>query len=191
MTAYQQMIDTKETQLVNRRRFLVASTQLVLGLGLVSPARLLAKQSPANTISLYHTHTQERFQLHHFGRTCPPTIKRGLYSFLRDFRTGDVHPIDFRLMDILRTIQRETGSRGVYEVISGYRSPKTNANLRKTSSGVAQKSLHLDGQAIDVRLSDLSTRDLRDVAVSLKAGGVGYYAQSDFVHIDTGRVRVW
>lgn len=189
---------------MNRRRFLIASTQLALGLCLVSPGELIAKNSsskivtlqankkrPAKPITLVHTHTQETFQLRFFGGTCPPTIKRGLYSFLRDYRTGDVHPIDFRLMDILQSIQRETGSKGIYEVISGYRSPKTNALLRDRSYGVAKNSLHLKGQAIDVRLTDLSTRELRDVAVSLKAGGVGYYAKSDFVHIDTGKIRAW
>jgi len=102
-----------------------------------------------------------------------------------------VHTIDFRLMEILAKIQRKTGSKGVYEVISGYRSPKTNKSLRSHSTGVAQKSLHLKGKAIDVRLTDLPTADLRDVAISLNAGGVGYYAESDFVHIDTGKVRSW
>jgi len=189
--------------LMNRRRFLVASTQLALGLCLTNPGELLAKYTPSvpvlkddkkrapKPIILINTHTQEEFQLRYFGRTCPPTIKHDLYSFLRDYRTGDVHPIDFRLMDILYAIQRKTGSKGIYEVISGYRSPKTNAMLRSRSGGVARNSLHLKGQAIDIRLSDLSTRQLRDVAISLKAGGVGYYAQADFVHIDTGKVRAW
>lgn len=189
--------------LMNRRGFLVASTQLALGLCLATPGEIIAKYTPSvpvlkadkkrqpKPIILVNTHTQEEFQFRYFGKTCPPTIKRSLYSFLRDYRTGDVHPIDFRLMDILYAIQRETGSKGVYEVISGYRSPRTNALLRSKSGGVAKNSLHLKGQAIDVRLSDLSTKNLRDVAVSLKAGGVGYYAQSDFVHIDTGKVRVW
>jgi uncharacterized protein YcbK (DUF882 family) len=94
-------------------------------------------------------------------------------------------------MDILLKIQKETGSKGVFEVISGYRSPQTNASLRGKSKGVAKKSFHLKGKAIDIRLSDVPTRKLRDAAISLKAGGVGYYAQSDFVHIDTGRVRTW
>lgn len=189
---------------MNRRRFLIASTQLALGLCLVSPGELVAKYTTSRPsellakkkklsrpITLVHTHTQETFRLRYLGKSCPTTVKRGLYSFLRDHRTGDVHPIDFRLMDILHTIQRELGSKGVYEVISGYRSPKTNALLRGRSGGVAKHSLHLKGQAIDVRLSDVSTRHLRDVAVSLRAGGVGYYAQSDFVHIDTGNIRIW
>ncbi|MFV0438890.1 MAG: YcbK family protein [Desulfopila sp.] len=192
--------------LLNRRRLLLGSAQLALGLCLVSPAQVLAKytstvpvlrddkkHSPRQNrpITLVNTHTQEEFQLRYSGKSCPPAIRRSLYSFLRDYRTGDVHPIDFRLMDILYTIQRETGSKGIYEVISGYRSPRSNALLRNRSRGVAKNSLHLKGQAIDVRLTDLPTRELRNVAISLKAGGVGYYAQSDFVHIDTGKVRSW
>lgn len=195
-------IDPKN-HLMDRRRLLIASAQMALGLCLATPGQVLAKYTPSvpvlqdnkkrqpKPITFINTHTQEQFQLRYFGKSCPVSIKRNLYSFLRDYRTGDVHPIDFRLMDILYTIQRETGSKGVYEVISGYRSPKTNAMLRSHSSGVAKNSLHLKGRAIDVRLSDLPTRELRDVAISLKSGGVGYYAQSDFVHIDTGRVRVW
>jgi uncharacterized protein YcbK (DUF882 family) len=165
---------------------------MAMGLSLVSPLDLFAKHLPAEkNISFYHTHTQERFDLCYIEKSCPVSIKRSLHSFLRDFRTGDVHPIDFRLMDILWKIQKKTGSKGVYEVISGYRSPHTNQMLYKKSNGVSQKSFHLKGQAIDIRLTDLSTRDLRDAAISLKAGGVGYYASSDFVHVDTGRVRTW
>lgn len=197
------MTNDKNAHLMNRRRFLITSTQVALGLCLVTPGELIAKYTPSvpvlqankkrqpKPITLVNTHTQEEFQLRYFGKSCPPTVKRNLYSFLRDYRTGDVHPIDFRLMDILYAIQRETGSKGIYEVISGYRSPRTNTLLRGKSDGVAKNSLHLKGQAIDIRLSDLPTRQLRDVAMSLKAGGVGYYAQSDFVHIDTGKVRAW
>lgn len=189
---------------VNRRRFLIASAQLALGLCITSPGEMLAKSTGSKTITLVankkkiakpitliHTHTLEQFQLRHFDRNCPTPIKRGLYSFLRDFRTGDVHPIDFRLMTMLHSIQRKTGSEGVFEIISAYRSPQSNAAMRKKSYGVAKNSLHVKGQALDIRLKDVSTRALRDAALSLKAGGVGYYAKSDFVHIDTGPVRTW
>ncbi len=198
------MTQNNDSQKMDRRRFLIASAQLTLGLYLTSPEELLAKNTKSKTITLVankkklakpitliHTHTLEEFQLRYFGRNCPLTVKKGLYSFLRDYRTGDVHPIDFRLMDMLHAIQRKTGSKGVYEVISGYRSPQSNAQMRKKSYGVAKNSLHLKGQAIDIRLKDVSTRKLRDAAISLQAGGVGYYAKSDFVHIDTGTVRTW
>lgn len=197
------MTDERKPYMTSRRCFLAGSAKLALGLCLLRPAELLAKPIPnipvlrdskkqkPNPIILVNTHTQEEFQLRYFGRSCPPSIKNHLYSFLRDHRTGDVHPIDLRLMDILHTIQKKTGSKGVYEVISAYRSPRSNSMLRGKSSGVAKNSLHLTGQAIDVRLTDLPTRHLRDVAISLKAGGVGYYAKADFVHIDTGKFRTW
>lgn len=94
-------------------------------------------------------------------------------------------------MDILWEIQQVSGNNNAYEVISAYRSPETNKLLRKNSSGVARKSQHVLGKAIDVRLSGLETEKLRDIALELKLGGVGYYQRSNFVHVDTGRVRRW
>jgi uncharacterized protein YcbK (DUF882 family) len=88
-------------------------------------------------------------------------------------------------------VAHKAGSRGEFEVISGYRSPKTNAKLRGKSSGVAKKSLHMQGRAIDVRLTDVDSATLHDIALELKLGGVGYYRKSDFVHLDTGRFRTW
>lgn len=88
-------------------------------------------------------------------------------------------------------IQRSTGSNGVYEVVSGYRSPPTNARLRQKSGGVAKRSLHMQGRAIDVRLSDVSLANLRESALAMKAGGVGVYRKSNFLHLDTGRFRTW
>jgi uncharacterized protein YcbK (DUF882 family) len=99
--------------------------------------------------------------------------------------------MDTGLLDLLHQLRRLTDSRGHYEVISGYRSPATNARLRQNGNGVAKRSLHMQGRAIDVRLVGVDTARLRDAAVSLRAGGVGYYARSDFVHVDTGRFRTW
>ncbi|MBU0859554.1 MAG: DUF882 domain-containing protein, partial [Alphaproteobacteria bacterium] len=111
---------------------------------------------------------------------------------LRDFRRNEVYPIDPRVIDILYMVRAKTGSQGgTFEVLSGYRSPKTNAMLRKASGGVAKNSLHLTGQAIDIRMDGINTRKLNEVAKSLDAGGVGYYPRSNFVHLDTGRVRHW
>ena len=95
------------------------------------------------------------------------------------------------MLEILDDLRRATGSRGTFEVISGYRSPRTNEALRGQGGGVARKSLHMQGRAIDVRLTDVPSDKLRDAAISLKRGGVGYYRQSDFVHLDTGRFRTW
>ena len=186
------MIKFKETLTTNRRRFLRTSMQVGLGLLLASPLDLLAGQFPQpKDLSFYNEHTRESFDLCRISGICPPTIREEFNIFLRDFRTGEVHPIDFQLVHILHRIQKIAGSTGVFHVISGYRSPKTNQELRKKSTGVAKRSLHMRGQAIDLRLSDLPTSDLRDIALSLKAGGVGYYAESDFVHLDTGRFRWW
>jgi uncharacterized protein YcbK (DUF882 family) len=186
------MIKSKKPFMASRRSFLRASMQVGLGLILTSPLDLLASQLPQpENLSFYNNHTRESFDLCQISRTCPPIIRQEFNIFLRDFRTGEVHPIDFRLVHILQQIQKIAGSSGTFRVISGYRSPKTNAALRGKSTGVAKKSLHMRGQAIDVRLTDLPTSDLRDIAISLKAGGVGYYADSDFVHVDTGRVRTW
>ncbi len=111
-------------------------------------------------------------------------------QYLRDFRTDEVYPIDPGVLDILWEVQRELGG-STYEIISGYRSPKTNQALRSRSGGVAKRSLHMKGKAVDIRLTGKRTRTVRDCAVALKCGGVGYYAKSDFVHLDTGRVRTW
>ena len=99
--------------------------------------------------------------------------------------------MDPRVIDILYTVHRMTGQNTPFEIISGYRSPKTNAMLRSNSSGVAKKSLHMEGRAIDPRMEGFSTRRLRDIASSLEAGGVGYYSRSNFVHIDSGDLRTW
>ncbi|MGW8195707.1 MAG: YcbK family protein [Desulforhopalus sp.] len=167
------------------------SAKLVAGIIVSSPLTTLASQSSYHPLSFYHTHTGEKLTLNFNLETGRPAKARQLRYFLRDFRTGDTHPIDPQLLNILCCLQKETNSSGIFEVISGYRSPATNAKLRKTSKGVAQKSLHLEGRAIDIRLSDIPTEKLRTVACDMKSGGVGYYARSDFLHIDTGRVRTW
>jgi uncharacterized protein YcbK (DUF882 family) len=120
-----------------------------------------------------------------------PDALSAVNTVLRDFRTGDVHPIAPSLLDLLDGLRAATGTAGPYHVISGYRSPKTNAMLASESHGVAHSSLHMQGMAIDIRLSDVSLANLHRAALSLGRGGVGYYPQSDFVHVDVGRVRRW
>jgi uncharacterized protein YcbK (DUF882 family) len=112
---------------------------------------------------------------------------------MRDFRSGDVHPIDPSLLDVLWQTQANLKSAAPFEIISAYRSPQTNTMLRGRSShtGVAKNSMHLTGQAVDIRLPGVALADVRDAALDLKRGGVGYYADSGFVHLDTGRVRRW
>ncbi len=114
-----------------------------------------------------------------------------LNEFCRDHRRNEVHPMDRRLFDQISQIQKLVGTEAEVIVISGYRSPATNASLRNGSSRVAKKSMHMEGKAIDFRLDGVKLSTVRDAALSLKAGGVGYYPRSNFVHIDTGAVRSW
>lgn len=157
------------------------------------PMPLWAAEIPGKrTLSLYNTHTAEELKITYARqRAYDIDALQRVNHFLRDHRTDDIHPIDPKLLDLLYNVQRMSGNRGVFEVISGYRSPKTNAMLRRKSNGVAGRSLHLEGRAIDVRMSGIRTKELRRIALHLQQGGVGYYAKSDFVHLDTGRIRAW
>lgn len=139
-----------------------------------------------------HTHTGERLSVEYFDRGAYlPDALSTINHFLRDFRTGDVHDIDSDLLDLLHQVQTTTGTSKPFQVISGYRSPKTNTQLRQRSEGVAAGSLHMKGQAIDIRLADVPLPKLREAALAAGRGGVGFYRASDFVHVDTGRVRFW
>lgn len=174
---------------MNRRSFLQTSAQLTMGFLL--PASVLASNFTEKQLSFYHTHTGEKLTVNYFTDVYRDGIQRALEYFLRDFRTGEIHSIDPDLLETLYRIQTCCGSKGTYEVISGYRSFQTNELLRQRGSGVAKNSLHMKGQAIDIRLSDRSTSVLRDIAVDLHNGGVGYYPRSDFIHIDTGEKKIW
>jgi uncharacterized protein YcbK (DUF882 family) len=110
---------------------------------------------------------------------------------LRDFRTGEARAMDRRLLGLLWRLRTTLDTTEPYEVISGYRSPKTNAMLRSQSRGVSRVSLHMQAMAIDVRVPGHSLTAVREAALALRLGGVGYYAASDFVHVDVGRVRYW
>lgn len=143
-------------------------------------------------LAFYHTHTGETLDVVYRERgTYLPDALAEIHHLCRDFRTGAVHPIDPALLDLLHDIRESTGHTGRFEIISAYRSPVTNRMLASRSNGVADHSLHLQGQAMDVRLPGVRTADLRRVALNRAGGGVGYYPESDFVHIDTGRVRRW
>lgn len=164
----------------------------VVAMMLIAPSLAQEPASQARRLSFYHTHTAETLDVTYFKDGAYVTSALDdLNLFLRDFRTGDAADMDPAVFDILHEVQRQSGSVGIFEVISAYRSPKTNEMLRNNSGGVAKNSQHLLGKAIDVRLTDLDTAELRDVALSLGRGGVGYYHESDFVHVDTGRIRQW
>jgi len=116
---------------------------------------------------------------------------RDIDFVLRDFRTGDVAKIDPQLLVLLHRISQAAGKDKPFDIISGYRSPKTNATLASNSSGVAKRSLHMQGMAVDISMPGTRLTHLRDAAKSLKTGGVGFYPKSNFIHVDTGRVRYW
>jgi uncharacterized protein YcbK (DUF882 family) len=174
----------------SRRRFVAAAGTAAAGF-LAVPRMALAAVTERR-LSFVHTHTREELSIAYASMAGyrQEALSR-IDQFLRDFRTGEVHAIDPGLLDLLSDLAALTGTSTPFHVISGYRSPWTNAMLRGRSEGVARHSLHMDGRAIDVRLPDVPLRLLRDAAVALARGGVGYYPGSDFVHVDTGRVRTW
>ena len=174
------------------RRLFLRSLGVAVAAAAVVPKRLLASPSEERLLSFVHTHTSERLTVPYFAEGS--YLAEGLATlrgFLRDFRTGEEHEIDPALFDLLHDLKLATGTQSPFHVISGYRSPRTNAMLREHGHGVASGSMHLLGRAIDVRLTDTSSAVLRDAAIELARGGVGYFHDSDFVHVDTGRVRRW
>jgi uncharacterized protein YcbK (DUF882 family) len=148
--------------------------------------------SAAKRIALMNLHTEERLEIEYFrdGAYVPEALS-AIDVVLRDFRTGERHAIDPRLMDYLVEVARAVGVGPAFRVISGYRSAQTNATLREQSTGVSQHSLHMEGRAIDVRMIGVDCATLAAHAEELKRGGVGYYRASDFVHLDTGAFRTW
>ena len=151
-----------------------------------------ARSGERRSLSFVHTHTGEELSTVYFrdGQYQAAELQQ-INHLLRDFRTGEVHPIEPAVLDILADLRTLADREAPFQVISGYRSPQTNAALHRRSSGVAEHSLHLQGRAIDVRLSGYPTGKLHELALGMRRGGVGFYARSDFVHLDNGRVRFW
>jgi uncharacterized protein YcbK (DUF882 family) len=144
------------------------------------------------SLSLYNTHTGETLNAVYWvqGHYLPEALAAADHV-LRDHRTDEVRPIDPQLLDLLYAIREELGCHQAFHIISGYRSPTTNAYLRTVSRGVAEHSLHMDGKAADLRLPGWGAFAVRSVARDLRIGGVGYYPRSDFVHVDVGPIRYW
>jgi uncharacterized protein YcbK (DUF882 family) len=142
---------------------------------------------------LYHTHTGERLDIvYRLGDDYVPEAIAKLDYFLRDHRTGEIHHFDPKLYDILEDLTVAVRRPGAeIDIVCGYRTPWSNQFLRTHTEGVAKNSLHMQAQAIDLRIPGVETSRLRDVALSLHRGGVGYYPHSNFIHVDTGRVRQW
>lgn len=176
-----------------RRRFLGSGAALALAAVPLLPRAQPARAPGERCLSLVHTHTGEHLDMAYAqGDAYRADALRALNRFLRDHYTGQVGVMDPHLFDQLHRLQALLGCAGPYEVISGYRCAQTNERLRLAGGGgVARRSLHMDGKAMDVRLPGVPLAELRDAALALRAGGVGYYAREQFVHVDTGPVRRW
>ncbi len=165
---------------------------------LLSPIPLTPPPAGPRHLKFHHLHTGQNLEAVYWddGKYVWDALQ-AINLHLRDFRSLEVRPIDVRLLDILFTLQSLTGSREPYRIISAFRSAETNQMLSAQSSAangstqVARKSLHMEGKAMDVRLNDVSLTGFRDAALALQGGGVGYYADSAFVHVDIGPVRTW
>ena len=171
-------------------------TGVMVAAGLMFPvfqkAGFAALMKGERRLRFYNTHTGEWLRTCYWS--CGEYLESELESvnhFFRDFRTGGVKTIDVKLLDLLYIISGKASPNAPIHLISGYRSPETNQKLRGNSSGVARKSLHTKGYAADIRIPGMKTANLRKIAISIGAGGVGFYPKSDFVHVDIGRVRQW
>jgi uncharacterized protein YcbK (DUF882 family) len=187
----------QEGQILSLRKFashLVGISILLLGISALSHAGESPVQpEPVYRLRLYHTHTNEWIDLvYRVGDAYIPSAIDRLDQFLRDHRTGDVIQLDRRVFDLLHDLTAAVGRPDAeIDIICGYRTPWSNDFLRRTTQGVASHSLHVQGEAIDIRMPGVSTSKLRDIALTLHRGGVGYYPESRFVHVDVGRVRRW
>jgi uncharacterized protein YcbK (DUF882 family) len=175
-----------------RRKFLIHASASALAASF--PQLILAKTKipEEKALSFLNLHTNETLQCCYWkNNQLNLDALNKINHILRDHRTQEVAQIDHQVIDMLHTLHSLTGSNAPFEIISGYRSPKTNEALRNSTSGVAKRSLHMQGKAIDVRLPDIELKKLRNIAISLQAGGVGYYSKSGFLHLDTGTPRNW
>ncbi|MCA3712031.1 MAG: DUF882 domain-containing protein [Phenylobacterium sp.] len=171
------------------RRHLLAGA-----LGLATPSLIAGGASAAapRRLSLLNLHTGEKLAATYFeaGRYLPDALA-ALNHVLRDHRTGEAYAMAPGLLDLVAVLAGRFGASDAVQVISGYRSPASNAALHARSGGVATRSLHMQGMAMDIRIPGVALASLRDAALALGRGGVGFYPASDFVHVDVGRVRRW
>ncbi|MEO0035199.1 MAG: hypothetical protein RLZZ501_1222 [Pseudomonadota bacterium] len=179
-------------QVKNRRGFLTLGLGAAAAMVVTSPVEAAIRRLPERSLHLYSLHTGENLKAVYWGEgRYQPRALAQITRFLRDYRNGATHAIDPHLLDLLVSLQKRMGVKGPIHVVSGYRSPASNAMLANASDGVATHSLHTQGRAIDIRLPGHSVSSVGRAARSLRAGGVGTYPESDFVHVDTGKVRVW
>ncbi|MEH6824072.1 MAG: YcbK family protein [Motiliproteus sp.] len=179
----------------NRRGFLkLAGGAVASGVAMPSWARTQPgrQQEQERALKLLNLHTGEHLEAPYWLEG--EYLDEGLVQInrvLRDHRNGEIFEMDLQLLELLHEVQQQLGAKQPFHVISGYRSPATNQMLRQHSAGVAKKSLHMEGKAIDIRLPGVALRDLKVGALELGRGGVGYYPGSEFVHLDVGRTRFW
>jgi uncharacterized protein YcbK (DUF882 family) len=180
--------------LISRRKLLkmglVAAVPALIPGAAMAAIRVIPKRSRA--LSFYNLHTGESLKRTYFanGEYIPGALEE-INFILRDWRQNEVKPIDPALLDLLVGIHNRLGTKEPFQIISGYRTPKTNAMLHIQTEGVAVHSLHLDGKAIDICVEGRSLKNVRRAAMSMFGGGVGYYPRTGFVHVDTGRLRFW
>ena len=186
---------TPKQSTLNRRKFLgLSAAALTVGASsLTVPAQAMSFYNPTvRQLSFMNTHTNEMYNgVYYYAGGYDRKVMSQFSYLMRDHRNEEVARIDYRLFDLIHKIQARLQYFNTVQLISGYRSPQSNALLASGSSGVAKNSYHLRGQAIDIRIDGVPTEQIQRVALSLSAGGVGYYPDSDFVHVDTGPVRTW
>lgn len=185
-----------ETQIKGMTRRKVLQMGLVAAASSLVPGNVMSAlaeiESPERVLCFYNLYTHENLEAVYWykGEYLPQSLDDINY-ILRDIRTGRVGSIDTHLLDLLFAIQQRLGTTEPFQIVSGYRTPQSNALLRKKKKGVAKRSFHIFGKAADIRIPGFSTKEVRQAAKSLKGGGVGYYPQSHFVHVDVGPVRYW
>jgi len=186
--------ETKRLKMISRRRFLElgAASAAWLSVPAAVVAGLRVPMPPARSLAFYNLHTGENLKTTYWekGRYIPGALEE-INHILRDFRANEVRAIEPSLLDLLHALARKLDTREPFHIISGYRSPATNAMLAARSEGVARHSLHQFGKAADIRVPGRDLMTLHRTAIALRSGGVGYYPRSDFVHVDVGRVRYW
>ncbi|MGB4813228.1 MAG: YcbK family protein [Methylophilaceae bacterium] len=186
-----------KNQICMTRRKLLKSSVALAVTGFSIPSALATVNSyvtkdSARVLNFHNLHTGEALQAEYWADGHYLTDElAGINHILRDFRTNQVLPIEPLLLDLLHQLRTSLNTTQPFQIISGYRSPVTNANLAANSDGVAKHSLHMEGKAIDLRIDGINLSNLRQAAIALQGGGVGYYPGSNFVHMDVGRVRSW
>ncbi|KIH76698.1 hypothetical protein GFER_09440 [Geoalkalibacter ferrihydriticus DSM 17813] len=179
---------------LNRRTFIKGHLAALAVLALPAPALALARPTARErALSFYNIHTGEKLKNAIYwadGGYVEETLD-DISFLLRDFRRNEVGTIDPELLDQVFSLRRAVGAKNPVHIISGYRSPATNEMLAQQSGGVARRSFHMDGRAVDLRIPGCDLQTVRRAAIGMQRGGVGFYPRSDFVHIDTGPVRSW